>query len=50
MNTIAQKFKHRAILDKVMPTSFWNKKRTDDITDNGAVLKTTEAVDPSVFV
>eukprot|EP00615_Pteridomonas_danica_P006815 CAMPEP_0114359154 /NCGR_PEP_ID=MMETSP0101-20121206/22801_1 /TAXON_ID=38822 ORGANISM="Pteridomonas danica, Strain PT" /NCGR_SAMPLE_ID=MMETSP0101 /ASSEMBLY_ACC=CAM_ASM_000211 /LENGTH=422 /DNA_ID=CAMNT_0001502549 /DNA_START=84 /DNA_END=1352 /DNA_ORIENTATION=+ len=39
--TIARKYKHRAILSKVMPTSHWNKKRTQDIGTNGEVLKAT---------
>jgi UDP-sulfoquinovose synthase len=39
--TITQKFKDRAILGKVMPSSYWNKKRTEDITEGrGAVLET----------
>ena len=39
--TITQKYKDRAILTKVMPSSYWNKKRTDDITaGRGAVLET----------
>lgn len=41
VQTICAKYKDRAILDKVMPTSYWNKKRTDDMAERGTVLKTT---------
>jgi len=47
---IAAKYKNRAILSKVMPKSYWNKKRTSDIEAKGAVLKTTAAPDASVAV
>jgi len=43
--TVTQKYKDRAILSKVMPTSYWNKKRTDDITSRGAVLETKSALE-----
>ena len=42
--TVTQKYKDRAILSKVMPTSYWNKKRTEDITERGAVLETKSAL------
>jgi UDP-sulfoquinovose synthase len=48
VTTICQKYKHRANLEQVMPTSYWNKKRTADIEARGAVLKVTAAPDASV--
>jgi len=45
---ICGKYKDRALLDKVMPTSYWNKKRTEDIAERGDVLKMTESLDPSL--
>jgi UDP-sulfoquinovose synthase len=43
VTTIAQKYKARAILGKVMPTSYWNKKRTADIEARGDVLSSPDA-------
>ena len=39
VTTIAEKYKDRCLLDKVMPKSYWNKKRTADIAEKGDVLK-----------
>merc|ERR1711988_922305 len=44
VTTICQKYKDRCVLDKVMPTSYWNKKRTEDIETKGAVLSTEEVI------
>lgn len=48
VTTICQKYKHRASLEQVMPTSYWNKKRTADIEERGQVLKTAATPDASV--
>jgi len=48
VQTICEKYKGRALLNKVMPTSYWNKKRTEDIADRGDVLKTTAKLDPAL--
>eukprot|EP00616_Rhizochromulina_sp_CCMP1243_P006251 CAMPEP_0118965644 /NCGR_PEP_ID=MMETSP1173-20130426/3166_1 /TAXON_ID=1034831 /ORGANISM="Rhizochromulina marina cf, Strain CCMP1243" /LENGTH=460 /DNA_ID=CAMNT_0006914297 /DNA_START=13 /DNA_END=1395 /DNA_ORIENTATION=- len=44
VTSIAQKYKDRCIVSKVMPKSYWNKKRTEDIEQNGDVLG-VESVD-----
>jgi len=48
VTTIATKYKDRCLLDKVMPKSYWNKKRTTDITETGDVLKEASAAETTL--
>lgn len=48
VTTIAAKYKDRCLLDKVMPKSYWNKKRTIDIAETGDVLKEASAAETTL--
>jgi len=42
VTTICSKYKDRCVVENIMPTSYWNQKRTSDISTRGAVLSTEQ--------